>query len=336
MAKQIRSTLDFLREIGWENCTRNKLPNDASFRNYERLELNGETAILMDATHPSEDIQPFSQIAYHLLKLGYSAPRILAEDRKSGFMLLEDLGPGTFSKILRSRENEHFLYKLATDFLIEFHEHADVVIPKRIECYNEEILLAEVNLFLDWYLPNILDNALPEKSKTEYVSAWKKVLPYGLNVPKTLVLRDFHVDNLIYLPERAGIGACGLLDFQDAVKGPITYDLVSLLEDARRDISSELVDEMLEHYVSSFNNFSRVDFFTSMAVLGAQRHTKVIGIFTRLSQRDRKSNYLIHIPRVWQMLENACMHPALFPLKSWLDTNIPSHLRCVPKTRSIR
>jgi len=335
MAEQTGRILKFLRETGWANCTRYKLPNDASFRNYERLALNDETVILMDAYHPSENIQDFSEIAHHLVELGYSAPKIIAEDRKSNLMLLEDFGSDTFSRILRSSKNEKVLYTLATDFLIEFHTRADVVIPKKIECYHEAMFLDEVKLFLDWYVPNILGSVLSEDSKTEYMTVWREILPYGLNVPKTLVLRDFHVDNLIYLPKRVGVGACGLLDFQDAVKGPVTYDLVSLLEDARRDISADLIEEMHELYLSSFKNFNRNNFFTSMAVLAAQRHTKVIGIFTRLFQRDGKSNYLVHIPRVWQMLENACMHPVLSPLKRWLDTNIPSHRRCVPKLGSI-
>ena len=146
-------------------------------------------------------------------------------------------------------------------------------------------------------------------------------------MPETLVLRDFHVDNLMRLPGRAGIAACGLLDFQDAVAGPLTYDLMSLLEDARRDLDPALVSAMRRRYLDAFPDLDREAFDLSWTVLAAQRHAKVIGIFTRLEQRDGKPVYLRHIPRVWRLLDAALAHPRLGRLKAWLDRHLPAELR---------
>jgi hypothetical protein len=129
---------------------------------------------------------------------------------------------------------------------------------------------------------------------------------------------------------RAGIAACGLLDFQDAVSGPCTYDLVSLVEDARRDISAAVAQAARQRYLAAFPALDQAAFDRSMAILGAQRHAKVIGIFTRLCVRDGKPGYLHHIPRLWRLLEAACRHEALAPIRAWLDTHIPPDRRVIP------
>ena len=167
-----------------------------------------------------------------------------------------------------------------------------------------------------------------------YREIWRSLLPRARGVPETLVLRDFHVDNLIRVGVRDGIAACGLLDFQDAVKGPVTYDLISLLEDARRDVSDSVTKAIRTRYPRAFPDLDETLFDRSCAILGAQRHCKVLGIFTRLRDRDGKVSYLEHVPRVWRLLERAVMHPALGELKAWLDEYVPTDHRVVPPNRS--
>ena len=150
----------------------------------------------------------------------------------------------------------------------------------------------------------------------------------------SLVLRDYHIDNLMLLDGRDGVAACGLLDFQDAVIGPVTYDLVSLLEDARRDVPEDLAAAMRERYLAGFPDLDRAAFDASYAVLGAQRNCKIVGIFTRLCLRDGKPLYLEHIPRVWRLIEQDLRHPALAPVASWLDRHIPPAMRRIPPCRS--
>ena len=331
MSERDRLISDFLNDAGWAGATRGVLAADASFRRYDRIGRGDQTAVLMDAPPPREDIRPFARIARHLLDAGYSAPRILAEDEAAGLMLLEDFGDDTYTRLLAQGVDEAALYRLATDFLIDLRRRGGAIVPDWLPPYDEEMLLAEAGLLVDWYVPALSGVALQDEAKADYVSAWRAVLPLALEMPGTLVLRDFHVDNLIRLPGRAGIGACGVLDFQDAVSGPVTYDLVSLLEDARRDIPAALIDEMTERYLDAFPGLDREKFAASMAILGAQRHAKVIGIFTRLCHRDGKPDYLVHIPRVWRLLEKACGHLALAPVRRWLDRNIPADLRRTPE-----
>ena len=156
---------------------------------------------------------------------------------------------------------------------------------------------------------------------------WENLLPLCRTMNDTLVLRDFHADNLMWLPDRTGIAACGLLDYQDAVSGPPTYDLMSLLEDARRDLNPNMVKHLLQRYLLAFPDLDPDDFRKAFVVLAAQRHCKVIGIFSRLAVRDNKTAYLSHIPRVWQLLEEACSSSILLPLKIWLDRFIEPELR---------
>jgi aminoglycoside/choline kinase family phosphotransferase len=170
----------------------------------------------------------------------------------------------------------------------------------------------------------------PEATRTSYIEAWQEVFPAARRVPETLVLRDYHVDNLMQLPSREGVAACGLLDFQDAVVGPLAYDLVSLLQDARRDIEPALVEDMLERYLAAFSHLERTTFMAAYAVLGAQRNAKIVGIFTRLDRRDGKSRYLSHIPRVWSLLNADLRHPALAPVADWFDREVPPAERIAP------
>lgn len=318
----------FLQSAGWGSAQRGKLAGDASFRSYDRLNRNGEAAVMMDAPPPKEDVRPFVRIARHLEKLGLSAPRLLAVDEENGLLLLEDLGDNTYTRLLASGHDEEALYALATDVLAEIAADPGAM-PAGLPPYDDERLLTEATLLTDWYMPAMLGTETSAQARAEYVEIWRRLFPVARLVADTLVLRDFHVDNLMLL-DRPGLAACGLLDFQDAVAGPATYDLMSLLEDARRDIPPLLAERMKQRWLARFPELDRAVFEASWAVMAAQRHAKVIGIFTRLCRRDGKPGYLVHIPRVWRLLEASLSHPVLAELSRWLDRHIPKAQRGVP------
>jgi aminoglycoside/choline kinase family phosphotransferase len=221
------------------------------------------------------------------------------------------------------------LYTLAVDVLTALHRAfngAGMDVPP----YDEPRLLTEAALLVDWYLPAVTGRPTPADLREEYLALWRTLLPVARGAPDSLVLRDYHVDNLMLLPDRSGIAVCGLLDFQDAVIGPVSYDLVSLLEDARRDVPPAVSEAMRARYLAAFPTLDRDAFLASYAVLGAQRNCKIVGIFTRLCVRDGKPAYLVHIPRVWRLIEHALGNPVLAPLGAWLDRHIPPPLRRIP------
>ena len=322
---------DFLVAAGWGGGARAKLAGDASFRRYERVVVDGRSAVLMDAPPPMEDVRPFARIGRHLRRLGYSAPEILWEDAVAGLLLLEDLGDRTYTQVLATGGDEATLYALAVDLLIDLHRRPVAeAVAGGIEPYDDDKLMAEAALLTEWYLPAVLGAAAAEAHGAAYRRCWRSLFPLVRSVPDSLVLRDYHVDNLMLVAGRDGIAACGLLDFQDAVAGPVSYDLMSLLEDARRDVSEALATAMRGRYLAAFPDLDAAAFDTSFTVLGAQRHCKVIGIFTRLGARDGKPAYLEHIPRVWRLLERALTDPVLAPLKAWFDAAVPEHCRRIP------
>jgi aminoglycoside/choline kinase family phosphotransferase len=321
----------FLARAGWP-ATRATLAGDASFRRYDRVTRDGRTAVLMDAPPPMENVRPFLAVDRHLRRLGFSAPEVLAEDVDAGLLLLEDLGDDTFTRLLARGVDETALYALATDVLIALHRRPPAeAIPPGLPPYDDRRLQDEAALLTDWFMPAVFGRPTPAATAQEFRYLWSIALRHARAVPETLVLRDFHVDNLIRIQGRDGVAACGLLDFQDAVKGPVAYDLVSLLEDARRDIAPAVGAAMRARYLAAFPALDPAVLDRAMAVLGAQRHAKVIGIFTRLCVRDSKPSYLVHVPRVWRLLEAACARePVLAPLSAWLDAHIPSALRAAP------
>jgi aminoglycoside/choline kinase family phosphotransferase len=318
----------FLKKAGWGEAARRALAGDASFRKYERLSGPQGRAVLMDAPPPQEDVRPFIKVARHLTALGYSPPRILAEDVATGLLLLEDLGDDTFTRLLAGGADEAGLYRLAVDLLIDLHSRrnaAAIAVP----AYDDDRLLAEASLLTDWYMPAIGRPASPAV-RDDYLARWRRVLAMFHGEQPTLVLRDYHVDNLMRLSGREGVAACGLLDFQDALLGPRAYDLVSLLEDARRDVAPSVVAAMLDHYLNAFPDMNKENFLAGYSVLGAQRNAKIVGIFTRLMVRDGKPHYLGHIPRVWRLLEADLRHPALADVRQWFDEHLPRGQRPVP------
>jgi aminoglycoside/choline kinase family phosphotransferase len=331
MAERSAAIAGFLQRAGWGDAARRPLAADASFRKYERLSGPRGRAVLMDAPPPQENVRPFLKVARHLSALGYSAPRILAEDATAGLLLLEDLGDGTFTRLLAGGANETDLYRLAVDLLIDLHRRPEVT-SIDLPPYDDERLLLEVSLLTDWYMPAI-GRPVSSGVRDDYLASWREVSAIFHGKQATLVLRDYHVDNLMRLPERAGVAACGLLDFQDALIGPAAYDLVSLLEDARRDIAPPLVKAMLDRYVKAFPSMNKDEFQAAYSVLGAQRSAKILGIFTRLMVRDGKPHYLGHIPRVWRLLETGLQQPALKAVRPWFDQHLPRGVRAVPATR---
>ena len=332
MASRSQQIEAFLASAGWRGARRDTLAADASFRRYDRVWQDDRHAVLMDAPPEKEDVRPFVLLARHLHALGYSAPAIIAEDSRHGLVLLEDLGDDTYTRLLARGEDETGLYELAIDVLIDLHRRPpSEAIPGGLPAYDDDRFVTEAEILVDYFLPAALGAPVASDVADAYRACWSALLPIARAMPETLVLRDYHVDNLIGIPDRSGIAACGLLDFQDAVVGPITYDVVSLLEDARRDISETLAAAMRDRYLAAFPDLDRDAYAASCAILGAQRHCKVIGIFTRLCVRDGKSGYLQHIPRVWRLLERSARHPALAPLKTWLDQTVPMEKRAIPE-----
>jgi N-acetylmuramate 1-kinase len=324
-----RAMAAFLGASGWGGLAAVPLAGDASFRRYYRLARDNRSVVLMDAPPPHEAVGPYVVVAGLLRDFGLSAPEVLAEDRDAGFLLLEDFGDDTYTRLLDRGADEPTLYTLAVDTLIALQRAAGTRAIPELPAYDAERLLSEAALLVEWYRP--LSGVL----RDEYLALWRTVLPQASSSLPTLVLRDYHVDNLMLLPDRPGIQGCGLLDFQDAVTGPPSYDLISLLEDARRDVAASLRRAMNERYLAAFPALDREAFLGSAAILAAQRNCKIIGIFTRLWRRDGKPQYLAHIPRVWRLLEHDLRHPALAPLARWLDRHLPPESRCRPDLRSV-
>jgi aminoglycoside/choline kinase family phosphotransferase len=294
----------------------------------------------MDAPPPMEDVRPYVAVAEMLRGFGLSAPEIHAEDYARGFLLIEDFGDDVYTRLLDAggadgRADEVALYALAVDTLVALHRAVAARGLPALPPYDETRLLDEAALLVDWYAPSVLGAALPAAARGDYLARWRKILPRAALPAATLVLRDYHVDNLMLLPGRPNVRACGLLDFQDAVVGPASYDLVSLLEDARRDVPAALRLQMTERYLAAFPGLPRAGFMRSAAILAAQRNAKIIGIFTRLWRRDGKPQYLPHIARVWRLLDDdLAREPALAPIADWLDRHLPRAVRRPPQVES--
>jgi len=317
----------FLAAAGWGRAERRPLAGDASFRRYDRLRDGSRRAVLMDAPPPHEDVRPFMRIARHLAAVGLSAPDILEADEAAGLLLLEDLGDDLYTRVLRSgAADEAELYGVAADVLAALHDAPAGEAPP----YDEARLLAEADLLVEWYLPLRAGRAMPAEVVESYRAAWRAVLPVVLAGPQRMVLRDYHADNLLWLPERTAARRCGLLDFQDAVVGSPAYDLVSLLEDARRDVAGATVTATLQRYHALVNTRDLQAFSAAYAVLGGQRNAKIVGIFARLWKRDGKPQYMDYLPRVWGHLAGDLAHPALEPVRRWFDANVPGAWRKWP------
>jgi tRNA threonylcarbamoyl adenosine modification protein YjeE len=344
----------FIEEHGWAKAHRAAIPGDASTRRYERLSLEGRpAALLMDMPAqadgpPVRDGLPYSRIAHlaetaasvvavnsELKKRGYSAPEVFAFDIARGFVLIEDFGTQSFNAMIRAGADLAEPFATAVELLAgmamqSWPERAPV--PGQpghlVAPYDIGALLIEAELFTDWFAP-AFGGALPEGAREQYRAAWTDVLRSAARPARPVwVLRDFHVDNLFWLPDRQGVARVGLIDTQDCVLGHPAYDLVSMLQDARVDIAQATASDYLDLYCelrrTGDATFDAADFRATYAVLGAQRAAKILGIFTRLSRRDGKHGYLRHLPRVARLFQSNLAHPALMPVRSWFDATLPA------------
>ena len=313
---------EFLAAHGWEGAEILPLAGDASFRRYFRVVKGPETAVLMDAPPEHEDIGPFLMVAGHLLDRGFSPPRPLAIDRERGLLLLEDFGDERVGPLLeREPARERAIYEVAVDILARL---AGRPAPGDLAPYDEASMEREVLLFPQWYAPALALDVDEGGFLPAWREAWQDVLEVVRRSP-VLVLRDFHADNLMVLPGRSDLG---LLDFQDALAGHPAYDLVSLLQGSGRyDVAPELEEAMIDRYCEAANVADRSRFRADYEILGAQRNTKILGIFTRLWKRDGKPHYLSLQSRVWSYLERNLAHSALAPVRAWYDANVPAEKR---------
>ncbi|MBX3593884.1 phosphotransferase [Sphingomonas sp.] len=308
----------FLDRLGWGDGEILPLAGDASFRRYFRVQAPGRTAILMDAPPPHEDPRPFIGIARWLTGKGFAAPTIYGEDLAEGLVLLQDFGDARMRETVDAApESELRLYEAAVDLLIRLADHG----AAEIGAYDMRVYHQEAALFTDWYCPAVgLDVDV-----AGYRAAWEEVLAPALDCTPVTVLRDYHAENIMLIE---GSETLGLLDFQDALAGHPAYDLVSLLQDARRDVHPDLEAALLDRYRRITG--AAPAFFDAYHVLGAQRNAKIVGIFTRLWRRDGKPRYPGLCPRVWTYLHRDLKHPALAPVAAWFDANVPMHLRGDP------
>jgi aminoglycoside/choline kinase family phosphotransferase len=275
----------------------------------------------MHAPPQHEDIDPFLLVAGHLLQHGCAPPRPLAIDRDKGLLLLEDFGDDRVGPLLaREPHRERAIYENAVDILARLSAEGA---PDDIPPYDDAAKAREVSLFTEWYVPALGF----EVDEPAFLPAWREVWDEVLReieANPVMVLRDYHADNLMVLPDRPELG---LLDFQDALAGHAAYDLVSLLQDARRDVDPALEEAMIARYAEAAGVADAERFRAHYAILGAQRNTKILGIFTRLWRRDGKPHYLPLQPRVWAYLERNLAHPALAPVRAWFDANVPADKR---------
>lgn len=312
----------FLASCGWGGAQVLPLAGDASFRRYFRVVLGHRTAVLMDAPPPHEDPRPFIAVAEWLASVGLSAPQILARDLDKGLLLLGDFGDWRLREILDDDpQRERELYEVATDVLVHLHQHAPMpdLRPHGLDQWIEEL-----TLFTDWYCPAVG----AEVDVDAYRAAWRQALEPVANdgLAPVTVLRDYHAENIMLVEGREGISHFGLLDFQDALAGHPAYDLASVLEDARRDVSPEIERSMVDRYIAATGHGEA--FERAYWALAAQRNTRILGVFTRLWKRDNKPGYRRFQPRMWGLLERDLSEPHLKPVRDWFDANIaPEHRR---------
>jgi tRNA threonylcarbamoyl adenosine modification protein YjeE len=335
----------FLARAGRSNEQRRFLEGDASSRRYETIGEGQSAAILMDMprrpdgpvvkdgkpysaiAHLAEDIRAVVAINDYLVAAGYSAPRIFDADLDAGLALIEPLGQSVYGKMRLAGDDMREPMKAAVEVLADMAGRswpAQVAVREAgqhsLMPYDPSAMLIEVDLLPSWYWPWARQQPCSDGARATFETIWKALLPLVQPAVPVWVLRDFHSPNLLWLPERDGLRRVGLIDTQDCVLGHPAYDLVSLLQDARVDIGADEAEGLLQHYLAQRGRkaeFDAASFLRAFAILGAQRATKIMGIFARLNLRDGKPQYLKHIPRVSTYLVRNLQHPALAPLKDW-------------------
>lgn len=311
----------FLDRAGWGNASRTLVAGDASNRRYERLKMTaGQTAILMDAAPDmGEDVRPFIEITQHLRSAHLSAPDIFAQDEANGYLLIEDLGDDLFARVMAEEPSlQSPLYKASVDVLVELHRAPLPELPR----YDADIMTERAALAFDWYQLGVL-GAVDTQARAAFSSAFHALLRPLDAVTPVLIQRDYHAENLIWLPDRTGAQRVGLLDYQDAMLGHPAYDLMSIAQDARRDVSAKLAQMMTDRYLEATGQEPDA-FAQAYAVLGVQRNLRILGVFARLSLAYGKPHYVDLIPRVWGHIETNMQHPALASVKPLIQAALPT------------
>jgi aminoglycoside/choline kinase family phosphotransferase len=354
----------FLKNAGWGDAALTPLPGDASTRRYFRVTNGARHAMLMDQPQHAEqpvasanatpderralgynaiarlagaDVGRFVAASNFLRGQGLTAPQIYAADTGAGFALIEDLGNDLYADVLTAGGDADLLYGAAIDALAKLHAHkAPAALgDKPLHHYDETALIAETDLLPEWFFPVGLGRKATDEEFAEHRALWKATLDPLFAQPSVFVHRDYHAQNLLWLPDRAGAARVGIIDFQDAVAGTHSYDLVSLVEDARRDVDPALAERMTARYLAAMaaqgTPLDAAQFRAQAAVMAAQRNAKIVGIFARLYKRDNKPRYLDYLPRVWTYLNRDLEHPALRALKAWYDARIPQAARGKPQ-----
>ena len=309
----------FLAAHGWGDAQILPLAGDASFRRYFRVVDGARQAVLMDAPPPHEDPRPFIAVAEYLCEQGLTAPTIFARDLVQGLLLIEDFGDVRLRETADAAlHREVDLYAGVTDLLVHLHARPPML---GLPVLGLEQWLDEVMLFSDWYCPTLGIDV----DRDAFRGAWEAVLtPVEHDgLPRVTVLRDYHAENIMLVPGKAGVAHYGLLDFQDALIGHPAYDLASVLEDARRDVTPAVEAAMLARYQGATGQ----DIESAYWALAAQRNTRILGVFVRLWKRDGKPGYRQFQPRMWGLLERDLAHPGLAPVRAWFDENIPADKR---------
>jgi N-acetylmuramate 1-kinase len=318
----------FLKEANWADAEISLLAGDASFRTYYRVKQAGKTAVLMDAPPTFERLEPFINVTNYLRAQHIAAPELYAIDTFHGFLLLEDFGDIRLNQWLDKHPDTAIRsYEAALTILSKLHT---CPLPEHIAPYTAEVLLREMRLFSEWYLPMVL-GSVSEKMITQFEVVIAELIPYCLSKHAVLTLRDYHADNLMVLSDDTQ-PSLGLLDYQDALIGHPAYDVVSLLQDARRDVPPAMAQTLLQYFMQQSHIPDQTAFHTAFHALGIQRNLKIIGIFSRLSSRDSKHHYLPLIPRVWNYISVSFEEQPFAHLKQQFEQIIPlAERKQVPK-----
>lgn len=319
----------FLERSGWGGIARTLVAGDASNRRYERLTRNdGISVILMDAPpDKGEDVRPFIHITNILRDARLSAPQIFAQDETNGFLLIEDFGDDVFARVMEAKpECEAPLYEASVDVLVHLHSTHAPDLP----AYDAQVMTPLAALSYDWYQRGAT-GAVNEVAKAAFHAAFHAALaPLGA-ANKVLIQRDYHAENLIWLPDRKRAARVGLLDYQDAMLGHPAYDLVSITQDARRDVSTAMEQMMVTRYLEATGS-EPDSFMAAYALLGAQRNLRILGVFARLSLSYGKPHYVDLIPRVWGYIQTNLSHPALSDIKPLIDADLPAPTPAILQT----
>ena len=310
----------FLSGTDWAGAELRPLAGDASLRSYQRLHrADGSTAVLMDAPPGSgEDIRPFCAMARHLTALGLSAPALLKEDAEAGLLLLEDLGDALYARVIAEDPALAApLYDAAAEALRVLHAAPP---PEGLAAYDTGIMTQMSVLAYTWYQAGATGQGV--RNLPFFVTTLQPLLATLETEPPVVILRDYHAENLLWLPDRDGAARTGLLDFQDAMLGHPAYDLVSMLQDARRDVDPALEDAMVPRFAAATGRDPDT-FRRAYDLLGVQRNLRILGVFARLSMHYGRPRYVDFIPRVWGLLCRSLDRPGLEPLRERLLTDLP-------------